>query len=320
MRQIGTLPDERQARTLVDYLLVQGIEAQVEAEAARAEGAGARDVAGAGASDAQEWAVWIREENQVDAARAMLEEFRAGPADAKYREATAEAEARRSTRRRQAVPDRVVDMRREWNRPLRQRSPVTFTLILLCVFASLATNFGQDIRSLVFSALAFCEPEVFLKSMDGLAQVKSGQVWRLVTPVFLHGDVLHLFFNMWWLYGLGPQIESRRGPLRFMLLVVLLAVASNLLQFFFSGPNFLGFSGVVYGFLGFIWSRKTVDPRSTYLLSEMTVLFMLGYFALGFLGDFASTQGSGIANWSHAGGLVAGLVLGYLPFANRSGE
>lgn len=301
MRQIGTLPDEQQAQTLVDYLLVQGIDGHAEAEE-------------------REWAVWIREENQVVAARELLQEFRASPSEAKYREASAEAEARRNARKRQATPDRVIDMRRQWSRPLRQRSPVTFTLIMLSVFASLATNFGQDIRSLAYSALAFCEPDVYLKSLDGLAQVKAGQVWRLVTPIFLHGDVLHLFFNMWWLYGLGPQVETRRGPIRFVLLVVLLAIASNLLQFFFSGPNFLGFSGVVYGLLGYIWSRKTVDPHSTYQLSEMTVLFMLGFFALGFLGDFASSQGSGIANWSHAGGLVAGLVLGYLPLGRRGGE
>ena len=81
-------------------------------------------------------------------------------------------------------------------------------------------------------------------------EIRAGQVWRLVTPIFLHAGVLHLVFNMLWLYQLGGQIEAQESSGYFAVMVLVLAVICNTGQYVVSGPLFIGMSGVVYGLLG----------------------------------------------------------------------
>src|SRR5262249_21988402 len=68
----------------------------------------------------------------------------------------------------------------------------------------------------------------------GLAELRRGELWRLVTPVFIHFTVAHILFNMLWLFGLGTQLELRYGTSRLALLFLLIAVPSNLCQYFLS--------------------------------------------------------------------------------------
>ena len=78
---------------------------------------------------------------------------------------------------------------------------------------------------------------------------------------------------------------------------------------------FLGISGVIYGLLGYIWMKKVFEPHSGFLVSDATILILLLFLVLGFVGAFDGLMGerSGVANWAHAGGLVAGMAIGYLP-------
>ncbi len=93
-------------------------------------------------------------------------------------------------------------------------------------------------------------------------QIRRGEVWRLITPVFLHRDLLHILFNMSWLIFLGRQIEERIGKWKLLLLVALIGIAANVAQYIMSGPFFLGFSGVAVGFATFIWMRqRKARPR-----------------------------------------------------------
>ena len=70
---------------------------------------------------------------------------------------------------------------------------------------------------------------------NGFDPILHGEVWRLVTPIFMHGSLLHIFFNMWWLGDLGTMIEVRRGTLRLAGLVLIAAVVSNVGQHFYDG-------------------------------------------------------------------------------------
>jgi GlpG protein len=137
---------------------------------------------------------------------------------------------------------------------------------------------------------------------------RSGQVWRLLTPIFIHFSFLHLLFNMLWLKDLGTIIEVRQGAGRLVLLVAILAVASNVGQYLVSGPNFGGMSGVVYGLLAYIWMRGKCDPFSGYFIHPQIFIMMMIWFFLcltGLLGN--------IANTAHAVGLVVGIIMGCLP-------
>src|SRR5690606_16541906 len=75
-------------------------------------------------------------------------------------------------------------------------------------------------------------------------EIASGQLWRLVTPIFLHGGILHLVFNMLWLYQLGSAIEHYEGSRLLLLMVMILGALCNTAQYLVSGPAFVGMSGV----------------------------------------------------------------------------
>jgi GlpG protein len=203
-------------------------------------------------------------------------------------------------------------MRRHWNRPLTQRAPLVVALIGLSCFASLATSFGRNRQSPLWNALVFGDARSAIYYPDGsvqnepLAGIKRGELWRMVTPIFLHGE-LHLLFNMYWVYVLGVQLESRLGTVRFGALVLVLALISNWAQYLITDrPNFMGMSGVVYGMFGYMWLKLRLDPRSGYLMGEATVFIMLLVLVLGFTQVLPN-----IANFAHLGGLLAGMAVAY---------
>jgi GlpG protein len=157
-------------------------------------------------------------------------------------------------------------------------------------------------------------------------KIKEGQVWRFITPIFMHQDALHIFFNMAWLLMLGRQIELRLKKSRVLLLILLLAIFSNTSQYLMSGPYFLGFSGVITGLAGFIWARQSKAPWEGYQVQRSSLTFLFYFvlilffisavcFILNALGwaDFNSSM----ANTAHISGGLLGLALGRCSFFAR---
>ena len=137
-------------------------------------------------------------------------------------------------------------------------------------------------------------------------QIQRGQIWRLFTPMFLHFGIFHLLFNMMWLWTLGRPLEFmlRRG--RYVLVVLLVSLFSNLAEALVSGgTNFGGMSGVVYGLFGFVVVHAKLDPMGGIHLNPSTVRYMLIWLVICFTGFLGP-----IANWAHAFGLVSGGLLG----------
>ena len=158
-------------------------------------------------------------------------------------------------------------------------------------------------------------------------KIKEGEVWRLVTPIFLHADIFHLFFNMIWLLVLGMQMEKRIGMIRFIAFILISAIFSNTAQYLMSGPDFVGFSGVLCGMIVFVWLRQKDAPWEGYQLQSSTMAFisifiiaMLGIqitsFTLEILGQppFAPP----IANTAHLSGALAGLTMAKIPYFYRN--
>ena len=99
-----------------------------------------------------------------------------------------------------------------------------------------------------------------------------------------------------------------------ILFVLLTGAASNIAQFYVSGPAFGGMSGVVYALLGYVWMQSKFNPWSPFVLHKVTVQMMLIWLVLGFTGIIG-----GMANFAHLGGLAAGVAWGYID-ARRAGQ
>jgi len=283
MRQVGTLATQQDAQRLADYLTTQGVSSRV-------------DPAAGG------YSIWAIEENDVERARQILDEFQADPADPRYAAAHATAEAIRRTQsaQRRTAQRNVVDMRQRWNRPLRRQAPLTMLLIAACVVATLLFRFGKN--------PAFGRWLMVSNSGMKLSELWQGQLWRLWTPMFLHGSGLHLFFNMYWLYVLGTAIEIRRGTRVLAALVLLTQLAATLAQLCVAEPNFVGISGAVYGLFGYVWMKGRYDPSAGLMLDQGTVFLMVAWL---FVAPYLSGPDHRVANYAHFAGLAAGIALGY---------
>jgi len=184
-------------------------------------------------------------------------------------------------------------------------APVTLVLIAVSVVFSLASSFGDHLQMLA--------PFLFSEYMGtGFNEVLHGQLWRLITPIFIHFGMIHIFFNMLWLYDLGTILETRQGSPRFGLLVGIIGVISNIGQYLWGGALFGGMSGVVYGLLGYFWVQSKLNPRFNLVLHNYVVYMMLGWFIACWVGLIP-----GVANMGHTMGLVSGLLLGWLFSPNK---
>ncbi len=158
--------------------------------------------------------------------------------------------------------------------------------------------------------------------------VRRGEVWRLFTPAILHTGLLHLLFNILWLSLLGRMIEFNIGKLRLILFILFTALISNVCQYLISGPYFMGISGVLSAFIGFIWVRKKIAPWEVYLVSKQTLyffmIFILGFLALQIAAFFLQLFSIysiplAIANTAHISGFLVGLFVGRFKSINPRG-
>lgn len=152
-------------------------------------------------------------------------------------------------------------------------------------------------------------------------KLKEGEFWRPVTPIFLHNDIFHLLFNMLWLVVLGRQMEQRIGTKKLIIFVLLAGVFSNTAQYLMSGPNFIGFSGVLCAMLAYIWQRQKWAPWEGYQVQNQTLMFIfifiLGMASLQFLSflsevSLGTSFAPGIANTAHLSGALFGYLLSKL--------
>lgn len=167
-------------------------------------------------------------------------------------------------------------------------------------------------------------PKVIVPTFE---KIRQGEVWRLFTPCLMHTDFLHILFNMLWLLVLGKQLEQRLNARRYMLLIVLIGIFSNTCQYLMGGPNFIGFSGVVCGLVGFIWVRQKIAPWEGYPMERATSLFIVYFIAallaIQIVSFYTETYHNlsispGIANTAHLTGLAIGALLGFTPFFKKS--
>lgn len=140
----------------------------------------------------------------------------------------------------------------------------------------------------------------------------AGEWWRLATPMFLHGGLLHVGFNVYALFIVGPPIERIYGRSRFCLFYFVTGIVASLASVYGElwmlgtmTPS-VGASGAIMGLLGIAagWGHRQGTPFGKELRNQM---LKWGAFVVLF-GMFINGD-----NFAHVGGFVAGAVLGLLP-------
>lgn len=143
------------------------------------------------------------------------------------------------------------------------------------------------------------------------ALIRSGQLYRLLTPVFLHASITHLLINCLSLRSTGPVIESWYGKGRFASLYLFGGICGNILSFYRSPAAGVGASGAIFGLIGalgvlLIRHRNILGKKSSqYALNSLAFTIALN-FGIGLM------PGSFIDNYAHLGGLLGGALFGYI--------
>jgi GlpG protein len=309
MRHLTTISGKAVAESFVAYLLTQDISTHVEQVA----------------NDPSQWDVWIRDEDKNEIAREEYRKFQLAPEDPKYRQAIDHAKSILKEQKQKSV-ERVKNVRQPTPRlspslfggPL---PPLTMTVIVLCVFLGLVTQFGEGpdpnnwLGNLATKQLKFVDLKAYKETKDPAASIKKGEVWRIVTPAFLHGSTLHLLLNMLSLASLGRIVERLEGTGRYAIILLLTATGSHLLQGLmpldmFGSPNFVGISGVIMGLVGYVGIKTMLRPDLGFSLSPQVYVMTALILVLGFGGG--DSVKFPLANLAHLGGLIAGCAIGFV--------
>jgi rhomboid protease GluP len=138
--------------------------------------------------------------------------------------------------------------------------------------------------------------------MTGEPAWRAGWWWTLLTAIYLHGNLLHLVFNLLWVRQLAPAVEELFGPARLVVIFTAGGVAGFILSNVVSGVWTVGASGAVFGLLG----AMVAYGRTRGGTFGLAVLRQYGQWAvLMFIFGFLM---AGVNNWGHAGGFVGGYL------------
>ena len=159
--------------------------------------------------------------------------------------------------------------------------------------------------------------------------IGSGQFapWQLLSYAFLHGDLLHLFFNMLGIWMFGSELERLWGQKRFIQMLLAGAIAAALVQLVFNmaigtRAPMVGASGALFGLLlcyGMLFPNRTIMPLFPPIpMKARTFVIVFGGIEL-LLGVYG---GTGVAHFAHLGGMLGAWLLllywrGRLPFGRR---
>jgi len=310
MRELTNLNSHESALRLAAALDIRSIPTSVDYESGR-------------------WIVWVLNDDDRQTAAEVTSRFQENPDAEEFREAERLSEELARQQQPEIELEETDQFRRRWNGSWWHTHPATQILTVICIIVvSITTDWearepgflGLPMTcdredSALLDALYFQKPILGVdpdgnigkgwEEADFPSLLQRGQVWRLVTPVFIHFGIVHILFNMLWLRAIGISVEFKIGTLRFLVLFLVLAVISNSAQFLWKGPAFGGMSGVVYGLIGYVWIKGITQPRLGLGLSPNQIVYAVLWLLLCMFGAFGD-----IANAAHVGGFVSGIIIG----------
>lgn len=268
MIEIGQLANARAAQALIDYLKGLGIECHIEPLP-------------------QGVAIMLVEPQYEAKARNEFAQFVQHPYDDKYLQASWD---NGNTQSKFDYGSGILGLTQQF---ITGAGPLTLITFFSCVAVYALMNLGMG--NATFSVLSF---------FSAVPDSNLNQVWRVFTPSLMHFSAMHIIFNLLWWWYLGGKIETRLGTRPLLFLLLMAGTLPNVLQFFITGPNFGGLSGVVYAVVGYTWLMGVRKSDCGIALPQSYMGFMMIWLVLG----FTDLLGMPIANGAHVGGLLVGLA------------
>ncbi len=215
--------------------------------------------------------------------------------------------------------------------PLRDENPTQTTPII--VYALITINIvvfwhqltlGSGLEG--FFQLYAVIPQQLSNSFEGIGSTQSvPEIVTLITSQFLHGGLMHIGFNMLFLWTFGNNIEDDLGHFKFLIFYLTCGVLAGLTHWFFGMQSVIptvGASGAIAGVMGAYIIKYpraqilTLLPLGFFITTvKIPAVFFLGFWflqqAISSIASLGMPEGmAGVAYWAHAGGFVFGAILG----------
>ena len=182
------------------------------------------------------------------------------------------------------------------------------------------------INVIVFILMAINGAEIFSVT-NGLMHIKwgsnvtvltlTGEWWRLITSMFIHFGIIHLAMNMYALYTAGVYLEPMLGKAKYITAYFCTGIAAGIVSLWWhkEGLNGAGASGAIFGLYGVFLALLLTN-----LIPKQVRIALLQSIGIFVVFNIVYGMRSGIDNAAHIGGLLSGMLVGFIFYLELSGK
>lgn len=184
---------------------------------------------------------------------------------------------------------------------------ILYTNVVFFILSLVLNPFRMGVSINPLHFLSPSNESVFSLGATGTIPIAGfGRWWTLLTASYLHGGILHIFFNMMALLQLGPFVVQEYGSSRFVAIYVLAGIAGFFLSYLAGVPFTLGASASICGLIGaIVFYGKSRGGFYGDAIYKQAMGWIVGLVIFGLLIP-------AVNNWAHGGGIAAGVALGFL--------
>ncbi|WP_273803881.1 rhomboid family intramembrane serine protease GlpG [Providencia rettgeri] len=267
MIHITSFANPRMAQAFVDYMAGQNIHLSLQPSQEQAL-----------------YELWLEDDQFLNQVRQELDTFLQNPNDPRYLAASWQT----------GNADTQFQYRNflTWGYLKEQSGPLTIAVILLSI--------------IVYLWVEITDAREVLRYLAWPIDDQQSELWRWISPAFVHFSLSHIGFNLalWWF--LAGQVERKLGTGKLFTILLVSALFSNWGQSLFSENNFGGLSGVVYALVSYVWLTGERNPESGVNVPRGLMIFSIIWLFFGYF----DILGMHIANAAHTSGLIIGLLMG----------
>lgn len=185
---------------------------------------------------------------------------------------------------------------------------MTQVLCLLCVVITLAYFTSNAAKGTLWYTVGHF-------GLVSTEDIWSGRYYGLLSSFFVHLSILHIYFNMTWLWRLGGVLETTIAPWKYIIFLIGAGIVGSCSELALSGQTGAGASGVVYAIFGLLWAGRGSFAEWRSVATRQNLNLFVGWGLLCVVLTYAHIMP--IANGAHWGGFAYGLAVGWIFFAPR---